>query len=370
MKTSITTLIAVFVVFLGTTGLWAQSPETRQEVNEDKRSWWEILFGIYPSEWQEEPADFYNDLYRKIDLAGDWAFSIGDNASWLSPEFNDANWEKVIVPGDWESSGFNGYDGYAVYRYHFDGRLLRQGDTHFLILGYIDDVDETFLNGTMIGRSGNFPPRYRTAYNTSRKYHLPTESINFEGDNVLAVRVFDEGLSGGIVRGKTGIYVTSASEDLLQDLYGEWLFKKGSSMKYSEPAYDDSAWEKIIVPSYWDNQGYRSYDGLAWYRKSFTLDFKPVAGIKYYLILGKIDDFDITYLNGQQIGETDDGLPFGASDSYRKLRIYEIPADLLKEDTNLLAVKVMDLGREGGIYRGPVGLVEEAALTKIYRNSY
>jgi sialate O-acetylesterase len=370
MKTAITTLFTVFMVFLMGMGLQAQTPETHQEVYEREPTWWEILFGIRPAQPAMNEAEFYDELYRKIDLAGEWAFSIGDNAVWLSADYPDDNWEKISVPSDWESQGFNGYDGYAVYRIHFDGRELREGDTHFLLLGYVDDVDETFLNGTMIGRSGTFPPRYRTAYNTNRKYHLPTEAINFDGDNVIAIRVYDDRLIGGIHQGKPGIYVTSAAEDLLQDLYGEWQFKKGSNSKYRDPEYDDSDWEKIIVPSFWDNQGYRSYDGSAWYRKSFNLEFTPDDNKKYYLLLGKIDDYDVAYFNGTEIGRTDDGKPFGSSESYRKLRIYEIPFDLLLSGRNVIAVKVTDEGLEGGIYKGPIGIVEEGDLTRIYRNTY
>lgn len=370
MRNLITISLSVFIVFLtGIMSLQAQSPETQQSV-ERELTWWEILLGITRDDPGYEDDDFYDELYQKVDLSGDWAFSIGDNTNWLAADYPDDNWERIKVPGDWESDGFNGYDGYAVYRIHFDGNLLRKGDTHFLVLGRIDDIDETFLNGTMIGRSGNFPPRYRTAYNTNRRYRLPTEAINFEGDNVIAVRVFDDRLVGGILGGKTGIYVTSASEDLLQDLYGEWLFIKGSSSKYKDPEYDDSDWGKIIVPSHWDNQGYRSYDGVAWYRKSIKLDFTPESEKRYYLILGKIDDFDITYFNGTEIGRTNDGKPFGSSDSYLKLRIYEIPIDLLESGTNLIAVKVTDEGLEGGIYKGPIGIVEESGLTRIYRKTY
>ena len=35
--------------------------------------------------------------------------------------------------------------------------------------------------------------------------------------------------------------------------------------------FDDSEWEKINVPSSWENQGFHGYDGYAWYRTSFKL---------------------------------------------------------------------------------------------------
>ena len=367
MKTSIRTFLTVFVVlFMGIMSLRAQTPETDLK----ETSWWEWFFGAILTEEFIQQDDFYEDIYQTIDLKGQWSFSIGDNERWLDPKYDDNNWEKIHVPGDWEGQGFNGYDGYGVYRMHFDGRLLKEGNTHFLVLGYIDDVDVTYLNGTMIGRSGQLPPRYRTAYNTNRKYLLPTEAINFEGDNVIAVRVFDDHLAGGIVGGDPGIYVTQGSEYLLQDLYGQWLFKKGHNPNYRDEDYDDSNWEKLVVPSYWDNQGYRSYDGIAWYRKTFNLEFELEEDKQYYLMLGKIDDFDITFLNGQEIGQTNDDKRYGSSESYSKLRTYAIPNGLLKPGSNFIAVKVTDMGNGGGIYKGPVGIVEQADLTKIYRNSY
>jgi hypothetical protein len=50
----------------------------------------------------------------------------------------------------------------------------------YLVLGYVDDVDQTFINGHLIGVSGGFPNDYRTAYNAFRKYFIPKEYLNKE----------------------------------------------------------------------------------------------------------------------------------------------------------------------------------------------
>jgi sialate O-acetylesterase len=304
-----------------------------------------------------------------LDLSGQWGFNIGDNSKWSLPKYNDQNWEPIRVPNSWESQGFNGYDGYAWYRVHFDGRLLNKNESHFILLGYVDDVDETFVNGELVGRNGSFPPRYRTAYNSNRKYYIPSSTINFEGDNVIAIRVYDEQLEGGIIRGKPGIYVTKQNQELLQDLYGEWKFTLKNNDQYSNVSFDDSHWVTSIVPSHWDTQGFRSYDGTAWYRKHFKLSFKPDQETSYYLVLGKIDDFDVTYLNGVEIGSTMDGKRLGSSISYNQIRLYKIPSNLLQKE-NVIAVKVYDLGKEGGIYEGPIGIVPEEDITKVVRRGY
>ena len=326
--------------------------------------------------WGTDQSDSYEgydikNLELKIGLNKDWRFSIGDNATWASPAYSDMKWEKIKVPAKWENEGFNGYDGYAWYRVHFDGRLLNTQEAYVLMPGFIDDVDETYLNGTVIGKSGTFPPRFRTAYLFNRSYYIPRELINFNGDNLIAIRVYDETLDGGIIAGNPGIYAHKQSDVLIQHFYGSWKFRISKTGDFSDPEYYDTNWENIIVPSFWDNQGYRSFDGIAWYRKSFQLDFVPDRNKKYYLVLGKIDDFDVTYLNGVKIGETNDGRRFGESESFNQIRIYPIPAGVLNaRNKNVLSVKVTDIGKDGGIYTGPLGIVEQSSITKIIRNSY
>ena len=131
----------------------------------------------------------YNGFKTEVDLKGEWKFSIGDDMNWIKPEFNDENWENIKVPSPWENEGFNGYDGYAWYRKHFMAPINLKGKSVYLSMGYIDDCDEVFVNGHLIGFSGSFPPDYYTAYNAMRMYPCPQDLINFNSDNVIAVRV-------------------------------------------------------------------------------------------------------------------------------------------------------------------------------------
>src|SRR5690606_12569195 len=134
---------------------------------------------------------------QTITLKGRWKFHVGDDAAWASQKFNDSGWGTIRVPAAWEDEGFNGYDGFAWYRTKFDGRKLNKNEVYYLNLGFIDDADEVYLNGNLIGFSGNLPPKFKTAYNSERKYVLPNMMINFEGENVLAIRVFDAIHAGG-----------------------------------------------------------------------------------------------------------------------------------------------------------------------------
>ena len=243
MITSNKSLLGIILItFIVLTPLSGQSWEERAEQEKEKNHWfWDWLFdtndGEYWDESEGETTNFQEEIVLKINFSRQWNFSIGDNEKWASPTYNDHEWEKIRIPAYWEDDGFHGYDGYAWYRIHFDGTDLNPKQSHFLVLGAIDDVDETFLNGELIGQTGKFPPQYRTAYNQERKYFIPTESINFEGRNVVAVRVFDKQQNGGMVNGRPGIYASTGSEKLLQNLYGQWKFMKNNDDAYSRPSF-------------------------------------------------------------------------------------------------------------------------------------
>lgn len=347
-----------------------------QEKSEPEPGFWSWLWSVIEGEFenghsrpqQENTFELMNDLHLKINLKGVTKFKIGDNLKWKESDYDDSSWDKIRVPSQWENEGFNGYDGYAWYRMSFDGSMLSPSDIHFLVLGFIDDMDEVYLNGVLIGKSGVFPPNNKTAYNSFRKYSIPSDLINYKRNNTLAIRVYDEYGDGGIIRGDIGIYISKKPEDLhlSQNLSGIWEFSRGIGSTYNDEKINNANWEDILVPSYWDNHGYKTLDGYAWYKKDFTLSFQKQSGKNYYLVLGKIDDFDETYLNGIKIGETNDAKGFGYSQSYLKTRVYKIPANVLKENqTNQLLVKVYDLGYDGGIYKGPIGIYEEKELIHI-----
>ena len=232
----------------------------------------------------------------------------------------------------------------------------------YLSLGFIDDVDETYLNGTLIGSSGTFPPQYNTAYNAHRKYPVIPNHFYPGKENVIAVRVYDSRLIGGIVGGDISLMVLQ-SLDLKLNLEGYWKFTIGDNDIWRNSDFDDSDWTSIQVPAHWEVQGFPDYDGFGWYRKKFVIDNKFERD-NLILLLGKIDDIDQCYLNGEMIGITGDfelspmTNKFGGE--YNELRGYNIPKKLLKfNEENLISIRVYDGSIGGGIYQGPVGIITQ-----------
>jgi len=332
----------------------------RNRVNQ-RRSYisWKTIFLVVILLTLTSAAD--DKLNRIIDLNGEWKFEIGDNPGWINPLFNDGQWEKILVPSTWEEEGFPGYDGYAWYRIHFTIDSSYKDKVLYLLLGKIDDVDETYLNGHFIGYKGSLPPNFVTWAHFGRRYRLNKACLNFEGDNVLVVRVFDYGGVGGIKSGKNGIYV---AEDIFVpelDLSGSWKFQQGDDERYSDPKYIDTGWQDVPVPALWSYYGLKDYDGYGWYRKNFFLN-KDHEEKQLILLLGKIDDIDEVFINGQHIARTgkiednQDQIYINDKD-WQTLRAYTIPKHILYiEKENLISVRVYDGTIYGGIYDGPIGI--------------
>jgi sialate O-acetylesterase len=303
---------------------------------------------------------YTNENHRLYNLRGDWKFKLGDNLHWADPNFNDNRWDEIYVPSTWEDEGYPGYDGYAWYRRHFDVSSSWKSKDLVLEMGKIDDADEVYVNGQLIGSMGSFPPDYSSAYDVERSYPIPGESINPDGDNVVAVRVYDGGGVGGITDGPVGIYERDYSIHPDIKLPAIWKLKTGDDMGWKEAGYDDSDWKNVHVPAYWETQGFKDYDGYAWYRVKFTVP-SGYDDEDLIFLVGKVDDFDETYLNGQRIGglgpmpkykmDRPDG------DEYAQMRAYMIPSGLLQPGKeNVLAVRVYDCWQGGGIYDGPIGI--------------
>lgn len=292
-----------------------------------------------------------------VNLSGAWSFTVGDNPEWANPKTDISDWDRIFVPGKWEDF-YPGYNGYAWYRKNFDMKPYPKTGKIWLLLGKIDDVDEVYINGVKIGQTGSFFPNYQSAYNIERKYPIPNNLLKNTG-NVIAVRVYDEALEGGIVHGdEIGIFYDNDHALLSFDLSGGWKFSIYRETGITRENFNDKDWDVINVPQSWESQGYLNHDGTAWYRKEFMLT-RDLQNEELYLSLGKIDDLDKVFLNGVEIGRTQNLAyydRFRKSDAWRMYRVYKIPTSLLKAK-NVLVVEVYDDWGEGGIYEGPVGLV-------------
>jgi hypothetical protein len=141
-----------------------------------------------------------------IDLTGEWEISKGRN-------FTPSSSRKIIVPGAWENQGMNWYDGFATYRTTFDVLPSMVSQDLILMAGRIDDLDEVYINGKLIGKTGSFTDLYCDQhYNQFRNYPVPPNVIK-SGKNEIIVKVYDHGGEGGIIEGPFGLVTLKSFRD-------------------------------------------------------------------------------------------------------------------------------------------------------------
>ena len=104
---------------------------------------------------------------------------------------------------------------------------------------------------------------------------------------------------------------------------------------------EGEGWTDAALPFSFEESIDKGYDGTVWLRRSFDLTAAQAAAPDAALALGMIDDQDDAFLNGTKVGHTE---------KWTDVRRYRIPAGLLREGRNTLAIRVLDTGGGGGFH--------------------
>lgn len=125
---------------------------------------------------------------------------------------------------------------------------------------------------------------------------------------------------------------------------------------WADPELDESDWLTMELPGLWEQKGLSDLDGIIWFRREFVLSEKEVQkGV--VLKLGPIDDSDITWVNGYEVGRM--------TDKYDIHRKYMVSPDKLKVGRNIVVVRVEDNGGGGGMYGSPRDFMVETSEKSI-----
>ncbi len=118
---------------------------------------------------------------------------------------------------------------------------------------------------------------------------------------------------------------------------------QGESLGYARRHVDDAGWKALKVPGYLETV-YGEVDGAFWLRRTVELPAE-YAATNLTLELGAVDDTDITYFNGVQVGAT----PAEGTNWWETPRVYTIPASLVVTGRNVIAVRCFDEAHAGGL---------------------
>ena len=151
-------------------------------------------------------------------------FRVGDDASWANVNVDESSWRQISNATTWTSQGVKCENGFGWYRYHVNipKSLLEKSDLKETVdfkMGKIDDADEVYLNGKLIGKTGRFPSDaqgYQSQWSVLRVYSVKANSslIKWDADNVLAVRVYNAGDPGGMFQGPICVRVPNTIDNL------------------------------------------------------------------------------------------------------------------------------------------------------------
>ena len=121
---------------------------------------------------------------------------------WMTADFDDSSWQTISIPEKW-----HGEREYAQYRIKFNlpkEFVSQAAYKQYAIfdLAYIDDCDEAYLNGKLIGKCGVMPHEGMeySAWDAHRVYQVSAADLKV-GENVLTVLVWNRRTRGGVYDG-------------------------------------------------------------------------------------------------------------------------------------------------------------------------
>ncbi|MCB1315088.1 MAG: SpoIIE family protein phosphatase [Leptospiraceae bacterium] len=190
------------------TGADEQANSNNASTDDPAHTWWITTAQI-------DPTRFSRTWLANMADASDAGDRLRD------PVTTEADWLPVRVPYDVSSlPGYDSRSGTFWYRkaIYFPNRRVAQARPLNLYLGVIDDADRVYLNGTLIGGSGDMQSSLPQAYDKVRHYLIPPAQLR-AGPNIILVEVKRYfATETGIFKGDVAI---GPADDMLAEYHRE-----------------------------------------------------------------------------------------------------------------------------------------------------
>ncbi len=138
----------------------------------------------------------------------------GLQEDWSQPDTDEADWKDIVLPNPVQAI-YPETNGVFWFRKEIDIPAAWAGHQLTLSLGPIDDFDETYWNGTPVGRD--------SIWNLPREYTIPAEQVK-PGRTVIAIRDTDDHGNGGIYGAAAQLYVQGPDGEKIP-LDNQWKVK-------------------------------------------------------------------------------------------------------------------------------------------------
>lgn len=127
-----------------------------------------------------------------------WKFHAGEgkDSSWNIKEYQDKNWANVESnkplkeQGQILEQGFGWYRKKVVFPAQMQQKIVEAEGVR-LDLGKFAACEEVYVNGQLVGKTGEFPHNFAGYFDHERRYFVPLEVLDLTGENVIAIKFFD-----------------------------------------------------------------------------------------------------------------------------------------------------------------------------------
>ena len=157
-------------------------------------------------------------------LNGPWKFTVGDNMQYSQSSYDDSGWGTMdlsappgvhdddvglsgFIPG-WTAKGHSNYSGYAWYRLKVPVDSLTGNNLALAAPSAVDDAYQLFINGSLVGNTGDFSGTVPIIYSIQPRMFLLPENVKQEKNITIAFRVWMSPASLGPDAG--GIHIAPA----------------------------------------------------------------------------------------------------------------------------------------------------------------
>jgi hypothetical protein len=334
-----------------------------------ERSWIEPRRGPKGEDWYlftydrdyQQPLAEYAQLCGPVPMIPRYA---------LGPWITDLNFEYFPGTADTRSPAMRNYG-----EQHLETEVARLLDSHIPLSGLV--LDFAWHNYGWEGGYDWSPlvprPRQLIDWLHARGVKLSLNDHPGYANTEENIVSYDDSHAPKVLQALGRDVPTAPSYD--QSLEGIWKFARdshdaGLEAHWYASDYDDGRWRPIRTGDSWQHQGFPQYQGVGWYRLSFSVPANLPATV--YLYLGEVASSYRLFVNGREVKHSHVQWP-------RRLTYADVTAALRGGERNVIALRVEPPAppqppeaprplRPAGILRGPVALRNVRPPPRIYLN--
>lgn len=178
---------------------------------------------LYPATEADRAKRAYGNVDEWFRAEGpENPLNLGLESGWDRPEFDDSVWPELNMPCRWQDQGFD-HSGIFWFRRRVPLPQAWKGKALALHLGAVDKHDDTYVNGSPVGR---ISWENKNSWCTTRDYVIPASLTRDAEELCISVRVRSHQYHGGMVGPASFMNIHPVGDPAdAQPLTGAWRYQ-------------------------------------------------------------------------------------------------------------------------------------------------